>query len=620
MKASYFIYRIFLFVVVLTASVCFNTFAQTTFTIDNIKYTTTSSSTVKVANSQDTSSISGALVIPSSVTYNNTSYSVDSIGRDAFSNCTHLTSITIPNGVTSIGEYAFKSCTQLASITIPNGVTSIGKLTFAGCSNLTNMNCEPTTPPTLGDTTFAGTPTDKTLIVPCESVKDYKADSLWNSAFNNINCKYTTLTADKWNFVGRLNNTIGDVFGSEVNNIVACKFNYGTNDWAQTSTNDPNDTTAYLWADSPMNDADGYMIYPFDNDVKVYPSFLSNDLDSVSVGNKSNSTTTGTEPHYYALGNPFSAPIDIYFLFHKDAGGKNNSILKGSQSTYAYTFNRKDNTWNASEDSQINPGEGFFVMGDDANPNLLSGGIYNPNRYTNLSITSSKSANSVMNSRITFYSTANGMTRTAYAKHNEQSSNGFDINDAYIMFSSNTKLVDPYFDIEGRQALSNDFKTLPYICPINFYTLSSSAAVDFSASNVPENISVSIINLSDSTETDLTEGQVFSFTAEEGNNAGKYAIKFAQKNSVGLEDVANNEVSMSLYPNPAKESTTLTINGLDKEATMTISDELGRVVELRTIAANQTNVTINTSEFASGVYYINVVNDKQTIIEKLIIK
>ena len=113
MKASYFIYRIFLFVVVLTASVCFNTFAQTTFTIDNIKYTTTSSSTVKVANSQDTSSISGALVIPSSVTYNNTSFSVDSIGRDAFSNCTHLTSITIPNGVTSIGEYAFQHCNAL---------------------------------------------------------------------------------------------------------------------------------------------------------------------------------------------------------------------------------------------------------------------------------------------------------------------------------------------------------------------------------------------------------------------------------------------------------------------------------------------------------------------------
>ena len=140
MKASYFIYRIFLFVVVLTASVCFNTFAQTTFTIDNIKYTTTSSSTVKVANSQDTSSISGALVIPSSVTYNNTSFSVDSIGRDAFSNCTHLTSITIPNGVTSIGEYAFKSCTQLASITIPNGVTSIGEYAFQHCNALTMHN------------------------------------------------------------------------------------------------------------------------------------------------------------------------------------------------------------------------------------------------------------------------------------------------------------------------------------------------------------------------------------------------------------------------------------------------------------------------------------------------
>ena len=47
----------------------------------------------------------GKLVIPSSVTHNGKTYSVTSIGYDAFLSCTGLTSVTIPNSVTSIGEY-----------------------------------------------------------------------------------------------------------------------------------------------------------------------------------------------------------------------------------------------------------------------------------------------------------------------------------------------------------------------------------------------------------------------------------------------------------------------------------------------------------------------------------
>lgn len=45
---------------------------------------------------------SGNVVIPESVTYNGTSYSVTSIGDRAFCLCSGLTSITIPNNVTTI--------------------------------------------------------------------------------------------------------------------------------------------------------------------------------------------------------------------------------------------------------------------------------------------------------------------------------------------------------------------------------------------------------------------------------------------------------------------------------------------------------------------------------------
>ena len=62
---------------------------------------------------------------------------VTSIGKTAFTSCTSLTSITIPNSVTSIPSYAFENCTSLTSVTIPNSVTSIGSYAFRSCTSLT---------------------------------------------------------------------------------------------------------------------------------------------------------------------------------------------------------------------------------------------------------------------------------------------------------------------------------------------------------------------------------------------------------------------------------------------------------------------------------------------------
>ena len=64
---------------------------------------------------------------------------VTSIGEAVFAYCTSLTNITVPNGVTSIGVYAFYACTSLTSITIPDGVTSIGNKAFIFCSSLTSI-------------------------------------------------------------------------------------------------------------------------------------------------------------------------------------------------------------------------------------------------------------------------------------------------------------------------------------------------------------------------------------------------------------------------------------------------------------------------------------------------
>ena len=99
----------------------------------------------------------GTVEIPESVTYNGTNYSVTSIGYAAFSYCTGLTEISIPNSVTSIGEWAFNCCTGLTEVTIPNSVTSIGYSAFEYCSGLTEVTI-PNSVTSIGSSAFDKTP------------------------------------------------------------------------------------------------------------------------------------------------------------------------------------------------------------------------------------------------------------------------------------------------------------------------------------------------------------------------------------------------------------------------------------------------------------------------------
>ena len=97
----------------------------------------------------------GSINIPESITYEGSSYSVTSIGKSAFRDCSGLTSVTIPNSVTSIGDYAFDDCSGLTSVTIPNSVTSIGTFAFGDCSGLTSVTI-PNSVTSIGSGVFYG--------------------------------------------------------------------------------------------------------------------------------------------------------------------------------------------------------------------------------------------------------------------------------------------------------------------------------------------------------------------------------------------------------------------------------------------------------------------------------
>ena len=158
---------------ILCTILCANILAAQQFTSGGLRYEVIDNNSVEV-DRQSSSYISGSVVIPSTVTYDGTTYSVTSIGYRAFYGCSGLTSVSIGNSVTSIGEGAFYGCSGLTSInvasgnthyssidgvlynyvqdiliqcpgaktsvTIPNSVTSIGGGAFSWCSGLTSIN------------------------------------------------------------------------------------------------------------------------------------------------------------------------------------------------------------------------------------------------------------------------------------------------------------------------------------------------------------------------------------------------------------------------------------------------------------------------------------------------
>ena len=149
------------------------------FEVNGIYYNYLNENNVEVTYSHFSNSekYSGEVIIPSTITYNRTTYNVTSIGERAFSQCSSLTSVTIPNSVTSIGNYAFDGCSSLTSITIPENVTSIGNSAFYDCSSLTSITI-PENVTSIGNYAFSRCSSLTSLTIP------NSVTSIGNSAFS----------------------------------------------------------------------------------------------------------------------------------------------------------------------------------------------------------------------------------------------------------------------------------------------------------------------------------------------------------------------------------------------------------------------------------------------------
>ena len=94
--------------------------------INGIYYLFDSSTlTAAVASPCHENGYSGAVIIPSTVTYQGKTYDVTKILFTAFYYNNNLKSVTIPNSVVEVGGLAFSNCPNLTSVNFPNSITEI---------------------------------------------------------------------------------------------------------------------------------------------------------------------------------------------------------------------------------------------------------------------------------------------------------------------------------------------------------------------------------------------------------------------------------------------------------------------------------------------------------------
>lgn len=118
---------------------------QLNVTVDNIKYILKDG---KAKVGRQDATLSGNIVIPSTITYNGESYPVTQIIASSDLTCysggtisckggafqnSKIISISIPQEITVIPPGAFQNCSKLTSVELPEGLKCVGSAAFAGC-------------------------------------------------------------------------------------------------------------------------------------------------------------------------------------------------------------------------------------------------------------------------------------------------------------------------------------------------------------------------------------------------------------------------------------------------------------------------------------------------------
>lgn len=114
----------------------------------------------------------------------------------------------------------------------------------------------------------------------------------------------------------------------------------------------------------------------------------------------------------------------------------------------------------------------------------------------------------------------------------------------------------------------------------------------------------------------------FEFTGGDGNNI--YLDDINLISSVSVKEIAGQDFGIYVSPNPANDFAELNVNSqIETKVSVEVIDVLGKVVHsLKNVKLNdgENNIRLNTSDFAKGLYFINVSSERNKITQKLLVQ
>lgn len=585
----------------------------------------------------DEATLPADVVIPSTVTNDNTTYTVTKIGASAFyknwGGGLQILSVTIPSSVEIIDGYAFRECSALSTVTIEKGsvLNKIGMYAFYKCNSLISFTILAETAPTLSYYVFSNTPGTKELTVPFGS--NYPSNwgsTNWSKINHKINAgetktlNYTFLmtTANKrevsnegvikieqggeivnatttnvggkieivsqsanqynWNFFGApFEDYKFEVIKEPATpdeDVAVCKYDYNTGGWSSN------------WAtpDTSMNKGEGAFAYHFSAGTMTFTSqgasttyALNNEDFSVS-----HYLVPSEDGHWMPLANPYPAKLSVSKFL------QNPNNVQG-QCVYVWngTF------FDPKSEGDIKVTEGFFVNYSSAGSHTAT---FKKSQLTNYP----PSTKSEVASRefIELALEKGEESVKVYFARNEDAEQEYDIYDANKMFAT-MGAAEPYFLTDGIALIKEEVKTLPYYATMNVRS-EDDTVMNFVMKNLPDRYAVSIID--GDNVIDMTEGSVYSTEIARGDNENRF--KLLVKQGVGLTDVEELNVRIT---NSNRHVTVQT-------AETTLNIEVYNTLGQKVFYTKQSNFILK--GVSAGAYMIKVYNNKASKTAKIVIQ